>query len=76
MGQYFREVPGPCTAEQLIRAVFEASVDASLPEEEREPVLVLGYVRPSGKRVIFGGDQSQIRVHLQPEDKLLLFASH
>lgn len=76
VGQYFREVPGPCTAEQLIRAVFEASVDASLPEEEREPVLVLGYVRPSGKRVIFGGDQSQIRVHLQPEDKLILFASH
>lgn len=76
VGQYFKEVPGPCTAEQLIRAVFEASVDEALPEDRQEPAFVLGYVRPNGKRVLFGGDQSQIRVRLQPEDKLILFSSH
>ena len=76
VSRYFEELPGPCTAQQLIRAVLEASIDVSLPPEKRDPNLVIGYVKKNGEMVIFGGDQSAIEVNLEKTDKLIIFASH
>lgn len=63
------QIPGPCTAAQLIRGVYEASDPA-----DRQ--IVLGYVSPGQKMVLFSGSQSNIRVELKPEDKLVIFAGH
>ena len=73
---FFAEPPAPCTAAELIRAVFNASTDPSLPEAERDPAFVMGYVRPDGEMIIFEGDQTEIQVELHPDDKLLVFCSH
>ncbi|MBQ8682906.1 MAG: hypothetical protein IJ518_00135 [Clostridia bacterium] len=76
VSRLFTDVPAPCTAEQLVRAVFEASVDASLPKERRNPTIVLGYVKPGGHMVLFGGEQADIPVTLDSRDKLIVFSNH
>lgn len=73
---FFAEPPAPCTAAELIRAVLNASTDESLPPEKRDPAFVLGYVRADGEMILFEGDQTEIRVELQPDDKMLVFCSH
>lgn len=73
---FFAEHPAPCTAAELIRAVFNASTDPSLPKDKRDPAFVIGYVRPDGEMIIFEGDQTEIQVDLHPDDKLLVFCSH
>jgi len=73
---FFTEIPAQCTAELLIRAVLEATTDESIPEEKRSPAFVLGYVKPGGNMVIFGGDQSTIPVKLKKGDKLIIFSAH
>ncbi len=73
---FFEEVPGECTAEELIRAVWDASIDRSVPPEKRFPTIVLGYVKPGGKITLFGGDQSKIRLKLNAEDKIIVFTNH
>ncbi len=73
--RFFDEIPAPCTAEQLIRAVYEASVAEELGEK-KNPTLVLGYVKQSGEMVLFEGNQSKINVALEKGDKLVLFAPH
>lgn len=75
-GEYFTELPGKTTAEQLIRAVFEATSDPSLPEEQRNMTALLGYINREGQRILFSGDQSAIEVELDPMDKMILFADH
>lgn len=74
--EYFEEIPGPCTAAQLIRGVLMASTSKDLPPEARDPNMVLGYVKANGEKVIFGGNQAAIRVALEPDDKLIIFSSH
>lgn len=69
MSRFFDELPGECTADQLIRAVLEAT-------KEKNPAMVLGYVKPGGRMVLFGGDQSAIRVCPEPRDKIILFSNH
>ncbi len=69
VGRFFKEVPPPCTAAQLIRGIYEAT-----PADNKH--LLLGYVRPGGEMVIFAGDQRDIQVSLRPEDKLILFTNH
>ena len=69
MSRFYRELPGECTAEQLIRATLEDS-------EKKNPNLVLGYVKPGGRMILFGGDQSAIRVKPEPRDKVILFSNH
>ena len=76
VSRYFNSVPNECTAEQLVRAVYNASVDETLPPEQRSPAIVLGYVSPGGKMVLFSGDQSKIKVKLTNKDKLVMFSSH
>ena len=67
--RFFKELPGPCTAAELIRAVFDAT-----PVDNK--AIVLGYTSPGGKTVIFSGDQKNIHVELTEHDKLIVFSNH
>ena len=71
----FDQVPEETTADQLVRAVYEASID-----EERmgisNPTILLGYVKPGGKMQIFGGDLTSYKVKLEKNDKIILFSAH
>lgn len=73
---FFDEVPAPCTAAELIRAVYYASVSDSLPKDKQYPTITLGYVRPCGDMILFGGDQSKINVELTNKDKLIVYSVH
>ncbi len=73
--RYFSSIPEKTTAAQLIRGVFEASVN----EKEYgtvNPTVVLGYVKPEGEIVIFGGDLNNVPVEFGEKDKIILFAAH
>ena len=73
--RYFDELPEKTTADQLIRAIYNASID----EKKMgviNPTIALGYVKPGGKIKIFGGDLTQIEVKLEEKDKLILFSAH
>lgn len=74
--RFFESIPGPCTAEQLIRAVYKASIDEKLDPAHRNPTIALGYVKSNGKMVLFEGDQSSIKVNLEAGDKLIVFSNH
>lgn len=51
---FFKELPAPCKADELIRAVYHASVHPDPGSNyTSNPTLVLGYVRKSGEMVIF-----------------------
>ena len=74
VSSFFREIPAPCTAYDLVRAVFEASVSSAEASEKQYPVLVLGYVKANGETVIFSGDLSEIKVSLEAEDKIIVYS--
>ena len=76
VNSFFEVIPSKCTAEELIRALYSASTDGSLPEEKNNPAVALGYVKPGGKLVLFSGDQSAIEVSLDSSDKLIVFSNH
>ena len=72
VSSFFRKTPSPCTAYDLVRAVFEASASSG----KQCPALVLGYIKASGETIIFfSGDLSEINVSLEAEDKLIVFKS-
>jgi len=73
--RYFETLPAATNAAQFVRAVYEASVDVG-PGEQPNPTIALGYVKPGGRLILFGGDLNQIPVELEPGDKLILFAAH
>ena len=76
VSRFFDETPAPCTAAELIRAVYEATSNPTLPRSERTHSLVLGYVKQGGKMHMFTGDQTKMKVKLESTDKLILFADH
>lgn len=76
VSRLFNEVPKKTTADNFIRAVYEASVDSSLPVEKQNPCIVLGYVKRGGEIVLFNGNQSKIIVDLSINDKLIVFSNH
>ena len=76
VSNFFVETPKPCSAAELIRAVYFASVSENLPEEERYPTITLGYVKHGGDMVLFSGDQSKIDVSLSDKDKLIVYSVH
>lgn len=76
VSRFFDDIPQRCTAEQFIRAVYDSSVDETLPVEKRNPTIALGYVKPGGRMVLFSGDQSEIIVELEEKDKLVVFSNH
>lgn len=67
--QFFNEIPAPCTAYELVRAVYDAG-------EDENKSIALGYVKPGGNMVLFGGDQRMIDVELGEKDKIILFSNH
>ena len=72
---FFKEVPAECTEQELIRALWFASVDPSVPEEKRYPTLALGYVKPGGQVTLFGGEPNA-KVKLEKRDKIIVFTNH
>lgn len=74
--RFFTEVPEHTTADKFIRAVYKASVDDSIPKENQNPTIVLGYVKPGSKMVLFSADQENIKVKLDKNDKLIMFSNH
>lgn len=73
VSSFFREIPPKCTAHDLVRAVFEASVSPAEASEKLYPTLVLGYVKATGETIIFSGDLSEIDVKLEAEDKIIIY---
>ena len=73
VSSFFSEVPPVCTAYDLVRAVFEASVSSAAASENKYPELVLGYVKAGGETVIFSGDLSDIDVSLEGDDKIIVY---
>ncbi len=76
ISRYFDELPESCTAGQLIRAVFDATTDTSLPAEEQDPSFVIGHVTADGRVYLFGGDQDEIKLTFTEKDKIIIFSSH
>ena len=76
VSRFFEEVPAPCTVAEFVRAVYKASTDPSIPEEEMCPTLVLGYVKPDGSLHLFSDDQTEEQVSLGKKDKLVIFSNH
>lgn len=72
---YFNEIPEKTTAAELVRAIYNASLDEKTAGFVN-PTIALGYVKPGGKVVIFNGDLAQITVKLEENDKLILFTAH
>ena len=70
------QVPGECTTGQLIRGVWEQSVDPKVFTSQLNPTLVLGYVRPHEGMTLFIGDQNKEKVKLQQNDKLIVYSLH
>ncbi len=73
---FFDEIPGKCTAAELVRGVWNSSVSSEIPVDKQNPTIVLGYVKPGGKIVLFEGDQTSLPVQLEPADKLIVFTNH
>lgn len=76
VSRFFNTLPGKCTAAEFIRAVYTASIDESVPESKRNPTVVLGYVKPNAEMVLFSGDQLDIEVNLDKDDKIIVFSNH
>jgi hypothetical protein len=76
VSRYFAEIPEPTTADQFIRAVYNASLDPTVMGGAPNPTIALGYVKPGNRMVIFGGDLSEIKVDLSVNDKIIIFSAH
>ena len=66
--KFFSELPKPCTAAELIRAVYHSS-----PDENKS--VVLGYFNLDDEMVLFSGDQANINVSFAGNEKLILFSN-
>ncbi|MBR3342204.1 MAG: hypothetical protein IKG30_11365 [Clostridiales bacterium] len=73
---FFVELPGECTADKLIRGVFNASYDPDIPAEKQNISIVLGVVKQEGDISLFSGDQSDINVKIGENDKIIVFSNH
>lgn len=76
VSRFFDEVPKPTTADQFVRAVYNGSIDDSIPRDKQNPTIVLGYVRDETQMVLFSDDQADIKVELTSDDKLIMFSNH
>ena len=73
---FFAGMPAECTADKLIRGVFDASYDPEIPAEKQNISIVLGIVDQDGEIKLFSGDQSKINVKVGEKDKLIVFSNH
>lgn len=72
VSSFFKEVPKKCKASEFIRAVYEASADI----DKQNLTITIGYVKPHGEMILFGGNQDLIDVELEEKDKLIVFSNH
>jgi len=68
-GDFFEELPGKCTACELIRMVFASGT-------ENSRAMLLGLIRDKKEYVFFDGDQRQTEVEIRPDDRLIIFGNH
>ncbi len=73
VSSFFKETPAPCTAYDLVRAVFEASVSSGEASQKQYPTLVLGCIKANGETIVFSGDLSEIDVSLEADDKMIVY---
>ena len=66
---FFSEIPQPCTAAELIRAIYHAS-----PTDNKS--ILMGYFHADGEMVLFSGNQADINVAFTGQEKLILFSNH
>lgn len=76
VSSFFNKLPDRCTEGELVRAVWKASTDASIPKEKQNPTLVLGYVKPGGIMTLFGRNQKSHYVTLEEKDRIIVFTNH
>lgn len=74
VSSFFRETPPLCTAYDLVRAVFEASVSSAETSRKQNPILVLGCIKANGETFIFSGDLTEINVSLEAEDQVIVYS--
>ena len=73
----FKETPGECKSNELIRALYEASSSDRLAKDKINPTIALGYIKKAdGKMILFKGEQKDIQVKLSSEDLLIVYSSH
>ncbi len=75
VSRYFSELPGPCTAADLVNAVYLATTDPN-PLGNHDEAIVLGYVDAKEKMHLFTGDRNKINITLDNRCKLILFSNH
>lgn len=75
-GTFFDQIPGECSAYDLIRSVWEASIDPALPPEKRFPTIVLGYIDEEGEVTLFDENMRSAKVALTPKSKIIVFSNH
>ena len=73
---FFTELPEESSAADLIRSLFHATYDPSLPVNRQNLAILLGYVKPGSGVVLFSGDQSETAVKLESGDKIIVFSNH
>ena len=66
---FFTEIPETCNTLKFVRAVYTAS-----PANNKS--IVLGYITPEDKMILFGGKQLELDIKLSKEDKLIIFSNH
>jgi hypothetical protein len=67
--EFLLEMPPPCTAADLIRAIYRDS-----PDDNKS--LILGYFDKDGEMTMFKGDQMSIRIELTGKERLILYSNH
>lgn len=75
VNEFFNKTPKECSADELIHAVYAASIEDN-SEDVQHMSVVLGYVKSGGRLVLFSGNQKKIKVSLEPQDKLIIFSDH
>ena len=73
---FFAGLPTDCTADKLIRGVFDASCDPEIPLEKQNVSVLLGIVKQSGEIQLFSGDQTMTDVMVGEKDKVIVFSNH
>lgn len=68
----FLEVPSPCMASQLIRAIYEDNKRFG----EENSTIILGYLDSEDNMTLFSGDHTKIPVELKEDYKIIVFSNH
>ena len=76
VNMFFEKIPEKCSAYDLIQSIYDASTDPSFYDGNPNPTIAIGYVKPGGNMVLFGGNLMDTEVELDDNDKLIVFSNH